>query len=121
MQSMVPGLSKSFAEEATTEIRRLKGPFIVHCFSNGGFFMLSSVLQFAHHSSDKREKDLFGPLVDKIIFDSCPSVPMRPDTVARCGHVSQAQISSLAFQYVALLRFVLVPVSLMSRHSHPCN
>lgn len=86
---MLPWLAKAFAKRAYHEIERVEGPLIVHTFSNGGFFMLSTVLQHAHlHASEKEEEDRFRPRVEKIIFDSCPSLPMRAETLAGCASMS---------------------------------
>ena len=86
MQNMLPWLAKAFAKTAYAEIDRIQGPLIVHTFSNGGFFTLSSVLQHAYLlARQNEEKDRFRPRVDGIIFDSCPSLPMRADTLAGCA------------------------------------
>ena len=83
VQNMLPWLAKAFAKKALDEIDRVQGPLIVHTFSNGGFFMFSSVLQQSHlHARENGEKDRFRPRVDRIIFDSSPALPMRAVTLS---------------------------------------
>jgi hypothetical protein len=86
MQNLLPCLAKGFAEKAYEVIDRVDGPLIVHTFSNGGFFTFSSVLQHSHVTSGREDpgNDRFGCRVEKVIFDSCPSLQMQGHTLAGC-------------------------------------
>jgi hypothetical protein len=85
LQSMLPQLSDALAAQVYEELLPRRNT-IVHCFSNGGFLALTSLLQheqsqYAEHS-ETAFVDSFAGSIRGIIFDSSPA-PINPQTLDR--------------------------------------